>query len=193
MSASEVGNGGSGQSKVVREYVRHDFTVLNAYVDGLVEKEAARVQQNLYLQASYKLKLIILTLVALLVLSLCVSVWILSNKSVTLVGWMPFGSSVASQPEPIALEEPTNGLTIATNASSGGDASSDTVSSENSKEYVEKDAIKKSISTRYDTVTEAENTEAEKTDKFVQDIIPAEDLKIATNFTIFEKIIFKNN
>ena len=63
MSVSKAGNGSSGKSKVVREYVHHDFTVLNAYVDGLVEKEAARVQQNLYLQASYKLKLIDLILV----------------------------------------------------------------------------------------------------------------------------------
>ena len=188
MSASKAGNGSYGKSKVVREYVHHDFTVLNAYVDGLVEKEAARVQQNLYLQASYKLKLIVLTLVALLVLSLCVFVWILSNQSLTRVGWVPVGSSVASQSEPIAVVEPTSAPTTATNTSSGDDASADVVSSENIKAQVERNAIKQSVSTLYNT-----DTEAAKAEEFGQDITLTEDLKIITNFTIFEKVSFENN
>ena len=65
MSADSSGKGQPPKPKVVKEYVHNDFTVFNAYMDGLVEREAATVKYNSF---SNKLKLLILILISVLIL-----------------------------------------------------------------------------------------------------------------------------
>ena len=85
MSLSKVDKDVLVRPKVVKEYIHHDFTVFNAYIDGLVDKEAASVKHNLYLDKANRLKIFIFILIATLILTICVFFWILSSKTIALI------------------------------------------------------------------------------------------------------------
>ena len=101
MSADISGKGRPPKPKVVKEYVQNDFTVFNAYMDGLVEREAATVKYN---SLSKKLKILILILTSLLILTLCVFIWILSKDRIFSPSSVIVGTNAAPASGPTGAE-----------------------------------------------------------------------------------------
>ena len=87
---------------VAKEYMQNDFTVFNAYMDGLVNNQAAQIEHNGFVRKTHQLKLFILFLIALLILSGSAFFWILSSKSTSLQFFMASDRNITSE---VAVEK----------------------------------------------------------------------------------------
>ena len=67
-----------------KEYVYNNFDVLNAYIDRLVNSQAAKIKQTAFVNKTNRLKIIILSLTSLLIISVCLFFWVLSAKGLAL-------------------------------------------------------------------------------------------------------------
>ena len=67
-----------------KEYVRNNFDILNAYIEGLIDNQAAKIKQTAFVNKANRLKIIILSLVALLIVSVCLLLWVMSAKGLAL-------------------------------------------------------------------------------------------------------------
>lgn len=82
-----------------KEYVHNNFDVFNAYIDSLVDSQAAKVERAIFISTTNRLKTIILSLIALLIVSVCLSLWVLSARALTLSSTVVPGSSAAADPD----------------------------------------------------------------------------------------------
>jgi hypothetical protein len=67
-----------------KEYVYNNFDVLNAYIDSLVNSQAAKIKQTAFVNKTNRLKITILSLISLLIISICLFFWVLSAKGLVL-------------------------------------------------------------------------------------------------------------
>jgi len=67
-----------------KEYVYNNFDVLNAYIDSLVDSQTAKIKQTAFINKTNRLKIIILSLISLLIVSVCLFFWVLSAKGLAL-------------------------------------------------------------------------------------------------------------
>lgn len=67
-----------------KEYVYNNFDVLNAYIDSLVDSQAAKIKQTAFVNKTNRLKITILSLISLLIISVCLFFWVLSAKGLAL-------------------------------------------------------------------------------------------------------------
>ncbi|MDA7709262.1 hypothetical protein N8829_01185 [bacterium] len=67
-----------------KEYVYNNFDVLNAYIGSLVDSQAAKIKQTAFINKTNRLKIIILSLISLLIISVCLFFWVLSAKGLAL-------------------------------------------------------------------------------------------------------------
>ena len=85
------------KNMVAKEYVQNDFTVFNAYMDGLVNNQTAQIEHNFFVRKTHQLKLFILFLIALLILSGSAFFWALSSKSFSLQSVMVSDENIISE------------------------------------------------------------------------------------------------
>ena len=67
-----------------KEYVYTNFDVLNVYIDSLVNSQAAKIKQTAFVNKTNRLKITILSLISLLIISICLFFWVLSAKGLVL-------------------------------------------------------------------------------------------------------------
>lgn len=63
-----------------KEYVHHDFSALNAFIDGLIKRDAAEIEQRILLVREKKLRLIILMMIVIILVSFCLTLWLFNTK-----------------------------------------------------------------------------------------------------------------
>ena len=67
-----------------KEYEYNNYDVLNAYIDSLVNSQAAKIKQTAFVNKTNRLKITILSLISLLIISICLFFWVLSAKGLVL-------------------------------------------------------------------------------------------------------------
>jgi hypothetical protein len=79
-----------------KEYEQNDFTVVNAYIDSLAYNQKAKIKQISFANKANRLKIIILSLIALLIVSVCLLFWVLSAKGLALTTTAKFNATTSS-------------------------------------------------------------------------------------------------